>query len=74
MAPLGFGARFRWASGFPRTPVVGAYFDARDDRYRAALRRAELDPHPDFVQLDLRVEYAFVWSRAALGSTSTCRT
>ena len=28
-----FGTRLRWATGFPRTPVVGSYFDARDNRY-----------------------------------------
>ena len=27
------GARLRVASGYPRTPVVGAYYDARRDRY-----------------------------------------
>lgn len=61
-----FGARLRWSSGFPRTPVVGAYFDARDDRYDPLLGAQNSLRIPDFVQLDLRVERAFVWSRATL--------
>lgn len=62
----GFGTRFRWASGFPRTPVVGAYFDARDARYDPLFGDQNAIRIPDFVQLDLHAEYAFVWSRATL--------
>jgi len=62
----GFGARFRWATGFPRTPVVGAYFDARDARYDPLFGAQNSIRIPDFVQLDLHAEYAFVWSRATL--------
>ena len=61
-----FGARFRWATGFPRTPVVGSYFDARDDRYDPLFGAQNGIRIADFVQLDVRAEYAFVWSRAAL--------
>ena len=38
--------RFRFATGYPRTPVIGAYFDAQHRHVRADLRRAQLDPHP----------------------------
>ena len=61
-----FGARFRWATGFPRTPVTGSYWDARDARYDPLFGAQNSIRIPDFVQLDLRVEYAFVWSRATL--------
>jgi len=61
-----FGARFRWATGFPRTPVVGSYFDARDARYDPLFGAQNAIRIDDFVQLDVRAEYAFVWSRAAL--------
>ena len=61
-----FGTRFRWATGFPRTPVVGAYFDTRDARYDPLFGAQNSIRIDDFVQLDLRAEYAFVWSRATL--------
>jgi len=61
-----FGTRLRWATGFPRTPVVGGYFDARDNRYDPLFGAQNAIRIPDFVQLDLRAEYAFVWSRATL--------
>jgi hypothetical protein len=61
-----FGARLRYASGFPRTPVVGAYSDARDARYDPLFGAQNSIRIPDFVQLDLRAEYAFVWTRATL--------
>ncbi|HEX9104635.1 MAG TPA: hypothetical protein VF997_20635, partial [Polyangia bacterium] len=62
----GLGARFRWATGFPRTPVVGAYFDTRDARYDPLFGAQNSIRIPDFVQLDLHAEYAFVWARATL--------
>jgi hypothetical protein len=61
-----FGARFRYASGFPRTPVVGAYFDARDDLYQPLFGPQNQIRLPDFVQLDLRVDRRFAWPRLAL--------
>ena len=61
-----FGARFRYASGFPRTPVVGAYADARDARYDPLFGAQNSIRIADFVQLDLRAEYAWVWPRTTL--------
>jgi hypothetical protein len=46
--------------------VVGAYFDARDARYDPLFGAQNSIRIPDFVQLDLRAEYAFVWTRATL--------
>ena len=60
-----FGTRLRWATGFPRTPVVGAYFDTRDARYDPLFGAQNSIRIPDFVQLDLRAEYAFVWTARA---------
>jgi hypothetical protein len=51
-----FGARFRYASGNPRTPVVGAYYDARIDAYEPLFGAQNSDRLPAFVQLDAKVE------------------
>ena len=54
---LELSGRFRYASGFPRTQVLGSYFDASRDRYQPLFGKhngIRLDP---FYQLDLRVGY-----------------
>lgn len=58
---LGFtvGARFRYATGMPRTPVVGASYDATRDRYAPVFGAQNGARLPDFVQLDLRVSRVF---------------
>lgn len=66
IAHFGVGARLRWSSGFPRTPVTGAFWDARDDQYQPLFGAQNSIRLPDFVQLDLRAEYTFVFRRAAL--------
>jgi hypothetical protein len=55
----GIGARFRYASGNPRTPVVGSYYDARSDRYDPVFGAQNTIRVPAFWQLDLRLEHAF---------------
>lgn len=52
----GFGLRFRYATGAPRTPVVDSFRDAFDDRWQPVLGRINSGRLPDFVQLDLRLE------------------
>jgi TonB family protein len=52
-------ARVRYASGYPRTPVVDAYFDGRRTIYEPVLGPKNSDRIPDFVQLDLRVAKRF---------------
>jgi len=52
-----FGARARYTTGFPRTPVIGAFFDARNDRFQPIFGAHNSERMPDFFQLDLRVEY-----------------
>jgi hypothetical protein len=48
------GARFRYATGFPRTPVVGNSFDARRGIYEPTLGPYNSTRLPAFVSLDVR--------------------
>jgi len=59
-----FGARLRASSGFPRTPVVGSYYDARDDRAEPLFGPMNTTRIPAFYQLDLRVERTFPLGQA----------
>jgi TonB family protein len=58
------GVRFRWATGMPRTPVVGSYYDATRDRWQPIFGARASERLSDFVQLDLRVA-----QRIELGDT-----
>ncbi|MDB4934528.1 MAG: TonB family protein / TonB-dependent receptor [Labilithrix sp.] len=60
-----FGARFRYASGNPRTPVIGSTYDARNDRYDPVFGPQNSIRIPAFWQLDVRVDRSF-----ALGETT----
>jgi hypothetical protein len=53
------GLRFRYARGFPRTPVVGAFYDAKDDLYQPIFGAQNSIRLPDFWQLDLRLDRSF---------------
>lgn len=53
------GARFRVASGSPRTPVVGSYFDASADAYRPVFGTSNETRLPPFIQLDARASKRF---------------
>jgi TonB family protein len=63
---LGFevGARFRYASGFPRTPVNGAFFDSRRDLYEPYFGAQNSIRIPAFVSLDLRAAKRWDLGRA----------
>jgi TonB family protein len=67
LLPRGFeiGVRLRVASGYPRTPIVGAAYDAQRDIYQPIFGRHNSDRIPVFVQLDARVGKTF-----RLGPTS----
>jgi TonB family protein len=54
-----FGARFRFATGFPRTPVVGAYFDALTDSYQPRFGAQSSIRIPPFVSVDARLAKRF---------------
>lgn len=56
---LSVGGRARYATGFPRTPVVGAAYDARSDRFQPRFGAQNSVRIPAFAQLDLRLAYAF---------------
>jgi hypothetical protein len=60
------GARFRYTTGFPRTPVVDAYFNAPNDAYDPTFGAHNSIRIPSFYQLDVRVERAFVFRRGKL--------
>ena len=51
------GARFRYATGFARTPVTGAYFNARDGLHVPTYGTHNSERMPEFMQLDLRVAW-----------------
>jgi len=53
------GARFRYASGAPRTPVTGALFAEPNDVFQPLFGAHNAERLPDFWQLDARVDRAF---------------
>jgi hypothetical protein len=53
------GVRFRYATGYPRTPVIGSYLDTRRNLYEPVLGTKNSIRIPDFAQLDLRVSKSF---------------
>ncbi|MGE3668614.1 MAG: TonB-dependent receptor [Polyangiaceae bacterium] len=58
-AGFDLGFRFRVASGMPRTPVVGAYFDARRQQYEPLLGATNSTRLPATYQLDARLSKTF---------------
>ena len=60
-----FGARFRYASGNPRTPVASSTYDARSDRYDPVFGPQNSIRIPAFWQIDVRVERSFALGEAA---------
>jgi TonB family protein len=58
------GARFRYATGFPRTPVTGSYFDSLSDSYQPEFGAHNSIRIPAFYALDARVSKRF-----AIGKT-----
>jgi len=66
--PLGFeaGARVRYATGFPRTPVTGAYYDARTDAYKPIFGVQNTTRIPAFVALDVRISKRFAIGKSEL--------
>jgi TonB family protein len=56
---LEVGTRFRVASGYPRTAVVGTYYDALRDRAQPVFGGQNDYRIPLFIQLDLRASQTF---------------
>jgi hypothetical protein len=53
------GARVRYATGVPRTPVIGTYFDARTDLYQPIFGEHNGERLPAFAEVDARVAKRF---------------
>jgi len=66
--PLGFdaSARFRYATGYPRTDVVDAYFDATRNLEQPVFGGHNEIRIPQFIQLDLRLAKTFDIRRTKL--------
>jgi hypothetical protein len=60
------GARVRFATGFPRTPVVRALYDARHDTYTPVFGATNSDRIPAFFQIDLRGSKRFTLPKGEL--------
>lgn len=59
LAAWSFAARARFASGSPRTPVIGASSNLMTDRDEPIAGTINSSRLPDFFQLDLRVDRSF---------------
>ena len=60
------GTRFRYATGMPRTPVVGAYGDTKAGIYRPILGEHNGSRLPDFVELDGRIDHTWRLRRSTI--------
>ena len=60
------GVRGRYASGYPRTPVVGSYFDSRSATYQPILGNKNSIRIPEFLELDVRVAKRFKLQSSSL--------
>lgn len=63
---LELGARFRAATGYPRTPVTGVFYDSKSDRFEPVLGTKNGERIPAFMQLDLRIARRFELEPAKL--------
>lgn len=59
LSGFGLSLRLRYTSGFPRSEVVGTYYDARGDQYQPVFGQTNGIRLPDFVQLDAMVNSSF---------------
>jgi TonB dependent receptor len=60
------GVRGRFATGYPRTPVIGSYFDSRTATYQPLLGAKNSIRIPDFVELDVRLSKRFKLPKSSL--------
>jgi outer membrane receptor protein involved in Fe transport len=70
--PLGAGwhagARFRYVTGNPVTPVIGSFYDAATDVYYPIFGAHNGERDPAFQELDLRIEKTFAIGRGRLSA------
>jgi TonB family protein len=55
------GARFRYSSGFPRSPVLAAFYDVKRDLYEPFFGKQNSIRIPSFVQADVRFSKRFTF-------------
>ncbi len=60
------GSRFRYATGYPRTPVSGAFFDVQTGTYEPFFGARNTTRVPAFAQWDVRVAKTFAIGKASL--------
>ncbi len=62
------GARFRYSTGYPRTPVVGSFYSSRRDLYEPIFGEHNSIRIPAFAQVDARLakRFNFGWGKAEL--------
>jgi TonB family protein len=60
-----FGARFRFSTGYPRTPVTGAVFDVRTDSYAPLFGAHNALRIPAFYEFDARLSKRFTLAKDA---------
>jgi len=60
------GVRGRYATGYPRTPVIGSYYDLRTASYQPQLGAKNSIRIPDFVELDVRGSKRFKFQSSSL--------
>jgi hypothetical protein len=60
------GTRFRYTTGFPRTPVVSSYQDSFTGQYNPLFGPYNSIRIPAFYQLDARIERSFVYRRVKM--------
>lgn len=60
------GTRFRYTTGFPRTPVASAYQDSITGQYNPLPGPYNSIRIPAFYQLDARIERSFVYKRVKI--------
>lgn len=65
-AGFDLGVRARYATGLPRTPVVGSFYDGRRGVYEPILGLKAATRIPDFAQLDVRLAKRFKWGASEL--------
>jgi TonB family protein len=57
------GLRFRYATGYPRTPVVGAFLNSQTNTYEPIFGPHNSIRIPPFTALDARLAKHFKWNR-----------
>jgi TonB family protein len=62
------GARYRFVSGIPTTPVVGSFFDADWNAYTRENGPPNSARLPSFSQLDVRLEHLWLFDAWSLGA------